>query len=112
MASCAEMFAALKEDALQSVPARKRSRSNSFLAKALFMTTSQKNLGDICGLTPDVLAQCFEDTSAIDDILAPAKAAKERFMLEHESNPVIGKYTFEPLVRHASQKLKTLHRRS
>jgi hypothetical protein len=87
------MFASLKKDALRSALTKKRSRSDSFLANPLFMTTSQKNLGNIYGLTPDVLAQCFEDMTAIDNILGPAKASKERFMVEYESNPVTGEST-------------------
>lgn len=88
--SCMDAFLALKNDAAKSAP-KKRPRSDPTSGAALlFMTTSQRNLGDICSIPPDQLAVAFPDMDAITDILAPAKEAKEAFMIKHESNPITG----------------------
>jgi hypothetical protein len=88
--SCRDAFLALKNDATKSA-SKKRPRSDPTSGAALlFMTTSQRNLGDICSPTPDRLAVAFPDMDAITDILAPAKEAKEAFMIQHESNPITG----------------------
>lgn len=86
--SCKDAFLALKIDATEFAP-KKRPHSNPTIGAALlFMTTSQRNLGDICSLTPNRLAVAFFDMDANTDILAPAKEAKEVFMIQHEHNPI------------------------
>jgi hypothetical protein len=88
--SCRDAFLALKNDATKSV-SKKRPRSDPTSgATLLFMTTSQRNLGDICSLTSDQLAVTFPNMDAITNILATAKEAKEAFMIQHESNPITG----------------------
>lgn len=90
-ASCADMFAALKRDAAKNAPPKKRSRGDISIGDGLiFMTTSQKSLADICGITPDRCAVAFANMDAISDVLQPAKDSKERFMIRHEQNPITG----------------------
>jgi hypothetical protein len=90
-ASCAAIFAALKKDAAKAAPAKKCTRADPTSGDGLiFLTTSQRSLGDICSIPPDRLAVAFPNIDSINDLLGPAKEAKEAFMIRNETNPITG----------------------